>query len=113
MGNSNFSLEQINKLTIGDPKFKKELIEIFLGQIPEFISTMTRCLDQKNFKELSKTAHTAKSSAMVFGMNVTGEKLKKIQLDTEKGEIRGLKELIESVAAEFEEAKKNLELKPF
>ena len=36
------SLEQLESVSFGDKDFKKELIDIFLEQIPEFISNMKK-----------------------------------------------------------------------
>jgi HPt (histidine-containing phosphotransfer) domain-containing protein len=62
----------------------KEFIQMFFDQIPEFRNGMTNYLAEKKWKELGEVAHKAKSSVMTFGMNDLGQKLKELQLKTQK-----------------------------
>ena len=72
-------LNHLNSITNGDENFKKELIGIFLNQIPVFIHNMKDYLDNNKMEKLAREAHTAKSSALIFGMENTGKLLKEIQ----------------------------------
>ncbi|MCD6355445.1 MAG: Hpt domain-containing protein, partial [Prolixibacteraceae bacterium] len=58
------NLQYLEEVSGGDNAFKKELINIFLTQVPEFISNMKHFLTDGNLKELAKEAHTAKSSVL-------------------------------------------------
>ena len=95
---------QLDSMAFGDSAFKKELIEIFLAQVPEFISNMKRLYSEGDTKNLAKEAHTAKSSVMVFGMDGTGSALKKIQLLATKGETQELSSLISEVENDMNSA---------
>lgn len=83
-----FSLKQIEILADGDNDFKKEMILIFLEQIPEFIAQMKQFLRENKPDNLAKVAHTAKSSVLVFEMSESEKDLKTIQYLAEKGEIK-------------------------
>ena len=72
--------DYVEEICQGNEEFKKELISIFLKQIPVFISNMYKYLDEDKYEELAKEAHTAKSSALIFMMEETGKTLKQIQL---------------------------------
>ena len=98
------SLEELEKVSFGDPAFKKELVEIFIGQIPEFVSNMEDFYNNGDFKNLAKEAHTAKSSAMIFGMTGTGISLKEIQLQAEQNITGNLPALLEKVVKELNDA---------
>lgn len=73
-------LTQLDSITGGDENFKKELIGIFLEQIPDFISNMNQFFNESNWEKLAREAHTAKSSVLIFGMTNTGQLLKDIEL---------------------------------
>jgi HPt (histidine-containing phosphotransfer) domain-containing protein len=88
----------------GDENFKKELIGIFLEQIPDFIKNMRIFLEKENSEKLAREAHTAKSSAMIFGMTNTGKLLKEIQLLAENKKTEEIIPLMEQVESEFESA---------
>jgi len=104
------NFEQLDEMSFGDDAFKKELIDIFLEQIPEFITNMKKYFAENDLLSLSKEAHTAKSSVFIFGMQNTGESLKTIQHLGEKEIKTGIPELLEKVIAELENADQELKV---
>lgn len=102
------NLDYVEEISGGDKDFKKELIEIFIKQIPEFLENMNKFLADNNFSELAKEAHTAKSSALIFRMEETGKLLKQIQLDAETNKTESIPEMIKTVQADLENASKEL-----
>lgn len=103
------STEQLDTVSMGDNNFKKELIEIFLEQIPEFVLNMKKYFDEGDLQNLAKEAHTAKSSALIFGMDYTGKSLKEIQLQAEDKNIKQLLPLLKNVELELKDAEKQLQ----
>ncbi len=101
--------EQIDDISGGDIEFKKELIEIFLDQIPEFVSNMTTFFDNKNWAMLAREAHKAKSSALTFGMDEAGTLLKNIQLHAEANETEFLPDLMTKILSQLGAAIPELE----
>lgn len=95
---------KIEELAAGDTEFYSEVIEIFLTQIPDFVEKMKTSLDEKNWPVLAREAHTAKSSALTFGMETTGANLKKIQLLAEESELEQLPELVKKAITDLEAA---------
>lgn len=96
--------EQIDAISGGDTEFKKELIDIFLEQIPEFVSNINSFYDAKEWENLAREAHTAKSSALTFGMEKAGRMLKNIQLHAENKEFDYLPELVTQVLSQLKAA---------
>jgi HPt (histidine-containing phosphotransfer) domain-containing protein len=93
----------------GDENFKKELIGIFLEQIPVFIHNMKKYLDNDEFEKLAREAHTAKSSALIFGMTNSGRLLKEIELLAENKKPEEILPALEEVEIELLQAKTELE----
>ena len=104
------SIEQLDSVSFGDNDFKKELIEIFLEQIPDFISNMNTFFAKNNLVDLAREAHTAKSSALIFGMTSTGASLKDIQLQAEEKIVEQLPGLLEKVNSELKDAENQLQI---
>ncbi len=102
-------LDYLDEISAGDIGFKKDLIKIFLNQIPEFISNMEKFFNSADLKNLAKEAHTAKSSVLIFGMEETGASLKKIQILAEENRIQEIPVLIQSVKKELALITKSLE----
>jgi HPt (histidine-containing phosphotransfer) domain-containing protein len=63
----------------------REMIELFIAQVPEFIANLKKHLRDRNFIELGKEAHKAKSSVMIVGMEELAIDLKHLQLATIDG----------------------------
>lgn len=101
-------LEYLDEISAGDIQFKKDLIKIFLNQIPEFISNMKKFYADNDLKALAKEAHTAKSSVLIFGMEETGASLKKLQLFAEENTPDPITEIIQSVELGLENMSKLL-----
>jgi len=106
---NHFKLDYIEEIANGEDEFKKELICIFLKQIPEFISNMKRYLSEYNNEALAKEAHTAKSSVLTFMMKDTGNALKKIQLLSKENNTKSLPALINEVEKQLTLASEELE----
>jgi len=79
------NLTYLQNITGGDPETIRELIELFIEQVPEFIGNLKGHLETKRYLELGKEAHKAKSSVMIMGMDDLGWDLKALQLDTISG----------------------------
>jgi len=102
------NLDYVEEISGGDKDFKKELIQIFMKQIPEFLENMNKFLTEMNYPELAKEAHTAKSSVLIFRMEETGTMLKEIQLKAEKNQVDSIPDMIEKVKNNLENALKEL-----
>lgn len=58
----------------------KEMVQIFIDQVPEFSGEMKEFLEKKDYQSLGLLAHKAKSSVAIMGMNELADKLKKFEL---------------------------------
>lgn len=96
--------KHIDAIAGGDNLFLIELIDIFLSQIPGFVSTMQSSLAEKKLTVLAREAHTAKSSVLTFGMEATGNLLKMIQIKAEANELEDVPALVNEAITQMEEA---------
>lgn len=76
-------LSYLKEITGGESSIVIEMVEMFLAQVDEFKENMTKYLKDRNYIELGKEAHKAKSSVLIVGMEELGKNLKKLQLLTE------------------------------
>lgn len=97
----NFDFTQLDDIAGGDENFKKELIDIFKGQIPDFIVNMNKYLLHNEMENLAREAHTAKSSVLIFGMKNTGSLLKQIQSLAENDGASSIPLLLEEVETDL------------
>lgn len=101
-------LDYLDEIANGNIEFKKELISIFIKQIPGFINNMKKYLSENNYEALAKEAHTAKSSVMIFMMEETEDILKKIQILAQKGDKANLTSMINKADRRLKKASEEL-----
>lgn len=70
------NLEYLENISGGSKSLVKEMVEIFLEQVPEFTKEMKELLAKKDYQSLGLLAHKAKSSVAIMGMNELAEDLK-------------------------------------
>lgn len=75
------NLSYLESIADGDREIIKELIVIFLEQIPEFTEGMQSAFEKEDWRMLAGLAHKAKSSVLSIGMNDLGNiDLKNLEL---------------------------------
>lgn len=79
------NLDYLREITDGDKGIIKELIELFITQVPDFISNMHKHYDSGEYILLGKEAHKAKSSLQIMGMSELEKEMKTLQLRTIDG----------------------------
>jgi HPt (histidine-containing phosphotransfer) domain-containing protein len=77
-------LSYLKEITGGENSIVIEMVEMFIEQVDEFKENLSTHLGNKNWIELGKEAHKAKSSVLIVGMEDLGKNLKKLQLLTEE-----------------------------
>ena len=73
-------MNYLKSMSGGDSKFIREMIDLFRDQIEEYKQFMPELLRKKDYINLSKMAHKAKSSVAVMGMTVVAEQLKDLEV---------------------------------
>jgi HPt (histidine-containing phosphotransfer) domain-containing protein len=78
-------LTYLNNMSEGDVSITKELIDIFIGQVDEFINEMNELYENKEWVKLGMLAHKAKSSIVIMGMDKLAKELKDFELLAKNG----------------------------
>jgi len=79
-------LTYLNSVTDGNKEFIIELIGIIKDQLPEFIEEFNTAYAQNDYDALSKTAHKAKSTIAIMGLQSLTDILNKLELEAAKGD---------------------------
>jgi HPt (histidine-containing phosphotransfer) domain-containing protein len=83
-------LTYLRNMSAGNKELVKEMIDIFKSQVSEFVAEMQALLQKKEYENLGRLAHKAKSSISIMGLNELAIELKafenmaKAGIDTEK-----------------------------
>ena len=75
-------LTYLKSVTNNETSIIREMIELFINQVPEFSENLNKFLAEKKYIELGKEAHKAKSSLLVIGMEELAKEMKTLQLLT-------------------------------
>ncbi|HER07523.1 MAG TPA: Hpt domain-containing protein [Bacteroides sp.] len=91
-------LNYLKTMSEGDSRFIREMIELFREQIGEYSAIMPDLLHRKDYANLSRLAHKAKSSVAVMGMNKVADLLKELEILAQEGKEA---ERYEAMVSEF------------
>lgn len=103
------NLSYLQSIAEGDESIIKELITIFLEQIPEFTDGLDKSFQEENWLVMGGIAHKAKSSVISMGMEDLGNiDLKNLELIAKELFVRSVKNKPAPTEKELKEAE-NLE----
>ena len=76
------NLDYLRTITEGDKAIIREMIEMFLQQLPGFVKNLNELYQSGQYLALGKEAHKAKSSLQIMGMKELEQEMKRFQLKT-------------------------------
>lgn len=80
-------LEYLFEFSNGDKLFVIDMLEAFLGDLPDAMKVLKKALAAKEWELIQKTVHKLKPNFMMLGMNAQHEKTKLIETMIKQGEI--------------------------
>jgi HPt (histidine-containing phosphotransfer) domain-containing protein len=78
-------LTYLKTITEGNKEILREMIEIFLMEVPVYISNLNNYYHSGQFEALGREAHKAKSSLQIVGMTELEKEMKIIELKVQEG----------------------------
>jgi HPt (histidine-containing phosphotransfer) domain-containing protein len=79
------NLDYLNEISDGNADFIIDLIDMFFEQIPEYQISLSDLYDKKDWINLGKLAHKAKSAILMVGMEELACDLKKLEENAKEG----------------------------
>ena len=83
--NKYVDLSYLENMSGGSKELVKEMVDIFISQVPEFTSEMKSLLAKRDYQSLGMLAHKAKSSVAIMGMEELAKYLKEFELLAKEG----------------------------
>ena len=104
-------LSYLKTTTENDPTMIRELIRLFLEQLPDLKNNILTAFENKNWKALKEAAHKAKSSFQIVGAYDQADELKKMEIMSVENRpkqdyeilIRNFKNTCKKIVIELEE----------
>ncbi|MGB9746427.1 MAG: Hpt domain-containing protein [Bacteroidales bacterium] len=78
-------LSYLRENTGNDPEVLRELAGIFISQVQELNQSMQESLKLRDWDQLARQAHKAKSTVAIMGLHGLAQKLKQLELDILSG----------------------------
>ncbi|MCK9639162.1 MAG: Hpt domain-containing protein [Prolixibacteraceae bacterium] len=78
-------LNYLKTITDGNKAIVREMIELFILQVPDFVKNLNELYQSGQYLALGKEAHKAKSSLQIIGMNDLVKEMREFQLKTIEG----------------------------
>ena len=79
------NLSYLNEISDGSNDLIIDLIDMFFIQIPEYQVSLSELNKNKDWKNLGKLAHKAKSAILMIGMKDLANELKKLEENAKDG----------------------------
>ncbi len=73
------NLRYLSETMGGNNKLIKEIIDIFLKQVPEELSRLNAAVEQSDFITIKNYSHTMKSSTSIMGISALADILKEME----------------------------------
>jgi len=100
--NKVFDKDEILKKFDGEKEFLTELIEIFLNDIPEQLSEIKEAVDNRNSKELERSAHKLKGAVANFEEKAVFEAALQLEMMGRESKLDGAEEDYDTLMKEVE-----------
>ena len=104
-------LSYLKELCENNHEFEKEMIELFLQQVPSDIDLLNKAIDSIHFENIGSLAHKLKSSVIIIGLKSTSEALSSIESGAnDNKDISQIRIYFEKVSKRLESSYKELNL---
>ncbi|NPA37238.1 MAG: Hpt domain-containing protein [Chlorobi bacterium] len=101
------NLTYLESISDGDNEIIKELINIFIEQVPEFYEGFDESFENRDWLKIASFAHKAKSSVLSMGMEELGNKdLKNLELVCKQMVLNEIENKVDISASELNEVEK-------
>jgi HPt (histidine-containing phosphotransfer) domain-containing protein len=102
-------LSYLNEISDGSNELINDLVYLFFKQIPEYQIALNDFYFKKDWDNLSRIAHKAKSAILMVGMKDLANELKKLEENAKEGRnINEYQEIIAKFVRESDTAVKEL-----
>lgn len=103
------NLDYLNEVSAGDDQLIHDLVDMFFVQIPEYQKSMHELYEKKDWYNLGRMAHKAKSAVLMVGLSELAKELKKLEENAKEGRnINEYQEIIAKFVRESDIALKEL-----
>lgn len=98
--NSHINLDYLTTTCAGSMEMVGQIVEMFLKISPASITLIKEAFDAQKWDDLKRESHKAKSSFLMMGAKVTGDKLAQVEAGSMDPDVVKLSALIDEIEDE-------------
>jgi CheY-like chemotaxis protein len=102
-------LRRLEEVSSGDKVVFREIASLFLREAAAQIASMQDALNVRDARELRRLAHSTAGASATCGANTLRRLLRELETDGARSELAHAPTLLEKIAAEFDQVRKELE----
>nr|WP_315238037.1 Hpt domain-containing protein [uncultured Flavobacterium sp.] len=104
-----YNLSKVYALSDNDPEFVKEILTLFVTEVPEDLAQVKEGIKKKDHKHAYAFAHKIKPSLDLMGLNVAFEEILQVEAWTKiEGNKKDIMETYKSIKSQVKEAIKEI-----
>ncbi|WP_070786721.1 Hpt domain-containing protein [Flavobacterium crassostreae] len=105
----NYNLSKVYALSDNDPEFVKEILILFINEVPNDLKKIKEGIHNKDYKMVHAYAHKIKPTLDLLGLHVAFEEILQIEAWTKtEGQKKDVAHTFESVKHQLKEAVKEI-----
>lgn len=105
------SIDELRNITGNDPEFVREVVQLFLQQLPELVLNLKAALKSQEAEALKRSAHTLKGASRNIGALRLGAFCEKIESNSISYDTSNINELIDTLDSLVQETSDEIQNK--
>ncbi|MDN3674197.1 Hpt domain-containing protein [Flavobacterium branchiarum] len=104
-----YNLSKVYALSDNDPEFVKEILNLFVTEVPEDLKQIKEGIKKKDHKHAYAYAHKVKPTLDLLGLNMAFEEILQVEAWTKvEGKKKAIEETFKSIKNQVKEAIKEI-----
>ena len=104
-----YNLAKVYALSDNDEDFVKQIIDLFVTEVPEDLEQISQGIDKKDHKHAYAYAHKIKPTLDLLGMNLAFEEILQLETWTKaEGRRREIRDTLKSIKTQVDSAIKEI-----
>lgn len=105
----NYNLSKVYALSDNDPEFVREILNLFVTEVPEDLKQIKEGIKKKDHKHAYAFAHKVKPTLDLMGLNVAFQEILQVEAWTKvEGKKKDIEETFKSIKVQVKDAIKEI-----
>jgi HPt (histidine-containing phosphotransfer) domain-containing protein len=88
------NLDKLKSFWGEDIKLQKEMLDIYITDLPEYLTDLKKAIEEKNFKEIYHHAHRIKGVSLAMAIDIIADHCLQIEILAQNSSLEGVNDLV-------------------